>query len=141
MVQTQRNANIMGREGDGPLNILIEEGKVAAIGKAQQTLGEDLDLAGKLATPGMVETHIHLDKACILDRCAPELETGPTNHATRVAEAKLGFTVEEVHERAGRTLEKCIINDATRMPTHVGINPPSGLIALEGVMQAAKNYA
>ena len=54
-------------------------------------MGEELDLAGKLATPGMVETHIHLDKACILDRCAPEPETGPTNHAARVAEAKTRF--------------------------------------------------
>ncbi len=77
----------MGREGDGPLDILIDDGKIAAIGKALQTIGEELDLAGKLATPGMVETHIHLDKACILDRCAPEPKTGPTNHAARVVEA------------------------------------------------------
>jgi hypothetical protein len=33
----------MEREVDGPLNILIEEGKVAAIGKAPQTLGEVLE--------------------------------------------------------------------------------------------------
>ena len=141
MVQILRNANIMGREGDGPLDILIDDGKIAAIGKALQTMGEELDLAGKLATPGMVETHIHLDKACILDRCAPEPETGPTNHAARVAEAKRGFTVEDVHERASRTLEKCIMNGATRMRTHVEIDPPAGLISLEGVMQAAKDYA
>jgi len=131
----------MGREGDGLLDFLIDDGKIAAIGKALQTVSEELDLAGKLATPGMVETHIHLDKACILDRCAPEPETGPTNHAARAAEAKRGFTVEDVHERASRTLEKCIMNGATRMRTHVEIGPPAGLISLEGVMQAAKDYA
>jgi cytosine deaminase len=131
----------MGREGDGPLDILIDDGKIATIGKALQTMGEELDLAGKLATPGMVETHIRLDKACILDRRAPEPETGPTNHAARIAEAKRGFTVEDVHERASRTLKKCIMNGATRMRTHVEIDPPDGLISLDGVMQAAKDYA
>ena len=113
---------------------IIDDGKIAAIGKALQTVGEELDLAGKLATPGMVETHIHLDKACIMGRCAPEPETGPTNHAARVAEAKRGFTVEDVHERASRTLEKCIMNGATRMRTHVEIDPSAFLISLEGVI-------
>ena len=89
----------------------------------------------------MVETHIHLDKACILDRCAPEPETGPTEHAARVTAAKENFTVEDVRARASRTLEKCILNGATRMRTHVEIDPPAGLICLEGVMLAAQDYA
>lgn len=33
------------------------------------------------------------------------------------------------------------MNGATRMRTHVEIDPPAGLISLEGVMQAAKDYA
>ena len=141
MIRIPRTANIMGREGDDPLDILIDDGKIVAIGKALKTVGEELDLAGKLATPGMVETHIHLDKACIMGRCAPEPGTGPTNHAARVAEAKRGFTVEDVHERASRTLEQFIMNGATRMRTHVEIDLPAGLISLEGVMQAAKDHA
>jgi cytosine deaminase len=136
-----RNAILMGRERDGPLDIVVENGRIADIGKTLDTGGEQLDLGGKLATPGMVETHIHLDKACIIDRCAPEPESGPTNHAARVAEAKKTFTVEDVHARASRTLEKCILNGATRMRTHVEIDPPAGLISLEGVMQAARDYA
>ena len=71
MIQILRNSNVMGREGDGPLHVLIDYGKITAIGKALQPVGEELDLSGKLATPGMVETHIHLNKACIIGRCAP----------------------------------------------------------------------
>ena len=116
-----REATILGREPDGPLDIVVDDGRIADI--------------GKLTTPGMVETHIHLDKACILDRCAPEPETGPTEHAARVTAAKENFTVEDVRARASRTLEKCILNGATRMRTHVEIDPPAGLICLEGVLQ------
>ena len=28
--------------------------------------------AGALACPGLIETHIHLDKSRIIDRCAPQ---------------------------------------------------------------------
>lgn len=141
MYRILRNAMILGRENDGPLDILFDGDKIAEVGKALAASGPELDLRGKLATPGMVETHIHLDKACILDRCAPEPETGPTLHAARVADAKRGFTVEDVYERAMRTLEKCVLNGATRMRTHVEIDPPAGLISLEGVMQAARDFA
>ena len=71
MIQIPRNSNAMGREGDGPLDILIDDGKITAIGKALQPVGEEWDLAGKLATSGVVETHIHFNKACIIGRCAP----------------------------------------------------------------------
>ena len=135
-----REATILGREPDGPLDIVVDDGRIADIGKTIAAAGEEIRLGGKLATPGMVETHIHLDKACILDRCAPEPETGPTEHAARVTAAKENFMVEDVRARASRTLEKCILNGATRMRTHVEIDPPAGLICLEGVMLAAQDY-
>ena len=71
MIQILRNLNAVGREGDGPLDILIDDSKITAIGKALQPVAEELDLAGKLATSGMMGTHIHLNKACIIGRCAP----------------------------------------------------------------------
>ena len=141
MYQVLRNATIMGRENDGPLDILFDGGMIADIGKSLAATGPELDLQGKLATPGMVESHIHLDKAFILDRCAPEPETGPTLHAARVAEAKRKFTVEDIYDRAMKTLEQCVRNGTTRMRTHVEIDPPSGLICLEGVMKAARDSA
>jgi cytosine deaminase len=33
------------------------------------TVGPVIDAGGRLVSPGFVETHIHLDKSCILDRC------------------------------------------------------------------------
>ncbi len=86
-----REATILGREPDGLLDIVVDDGRIADIGKTIAAAGEEIRLGGKLATPGMVETHIHLDKACILDRCAPEPETGPTEHAARAVGAAPGY--------------------------------------------------
>ena len=45
--------------------------------------------------PGLVETHIHLDKTCILDRVA--ISEGTVSEAIReTAQAKRGFTAEDV---------------------------------------------
>ena len=80
--------------------------------------GPVFDADGCLACGGLVETHIHLDKSDIIDRCAPE-DGRQANSMQRVAAVKPTFTVEDVYARAGRTLEKCIKQGATRMRTEV----------------------
>jgi dihydroorotase len=46
---------------DGNLDLLIEDGKVARIGKDLQAPGaETIDAAGKVVTPGLVDIHVHL---------------------------------------------------------------------------------
>ncbi len=63
-----------GRMADGQsADIGIRDGLIAAIGpdigSAIPGEGDELDLAGGLVSAGLVETHIHLDKSRILDRC------------------------------------------------------------------------
>ena len=43
----------------------------AVIGRLREFAAEaeTIDVDGRLVAPGFVETHIHLDKSCILDRC------------------------------------------------------------------------
>ena len=60
---------------------------------------ETVDLGGRLVVPGFVESHIHLDKACILERCAAE--QGTLAEAIReVSRAKREFTVADIRARA-----------------------------------------
>src|SRR5262249_30862697 len=97
------------------------------------------DAAGLLCCGGLIETHIHLDKSRIIDRCAPETER--MAHAVkRVAAAKKNFTAEDVHARAKITLENCIRNGATRMRTHVEVDPGVGLRGFEGVQALIEEY-
>lgn len=121
------------------VDVGIEAGKIAAIETRLAGDGEILDLSGRLVSPGFVETHIHLDKSCILDRC--KAERGDLEEAIReVARAKKAFTPEDVYERAKRTLEKCILQGTTHMRTQLEIDPGIGLRGLEGVFPLIEEY-
>jgi cytosine deaminase len=113
---------------------------IAAIAPSLEADGRELDAAGSLVIPGMIETHIHLDKTCIMDRC--RIEEGTVAEAVReTASAKRGFTVEDVYARGKRTLERCITQGTMRMRTHVELDPGIGMIGFEAVDQLARDYA
>ncbi len=98
-----------------------------------------LDAGGRLVAAGFVDSHVHLDKSCIGDRC--RCERGDLAEAiAETARAKAGFTAEDVHERASRTLERCILHGTTRMRTHVEVDPGIGLRGLEGVLPLVADY-
>jgi cytosine/adenosine deaminase-related metal-dependent hydrolase len=63
-----RNARLSDRGGE-PLDIGIADGRIAAIGHAIAADAEVYDAQGLLACPGLIETHIHLDKSRIIGRC------------------------------------------------------------------------
>ena len=136
-----RNATLMGGGAEGPRDVGVLDGNIVEIAPKIAAHGrEDLDLAGRLLTPGLVESHIHLDKSRIVDRCAPEAGRNAANAVKRVQEAKRGFTVEDVYARAKATLELAILQGTTRMRTHVEVDPSGGLIGLEAIQALAKDY-
>src|SRR5687768_5163303 len=120
-----RHCRIAGRE-EASVDIGIKDGLIAAIETQLPDSARSEDVGGRLVLPGFVETHIHLDKSCILDRCRNQ--SGALDHAiAAVAAAKRAFTEEDVYARAQRTLEKAILQGTTRMRTHVEIDPRIGL--------------
>ena len=134
-----RNALIVGRDGGTPADIGIEDGRIAAIEADLQAEGREIDLEGRLVVPGFIETHIHLDKSCILDRCVSE--KGDLDEAIdQVAKAKKAFTAADVNARARRTLEKCILQGTTHMRTQLEVDPGIGLRGLEGVLPLIEDY-
>ncbi len=69
-------------------------------------------------------------------------EKGDLDEAiAEAAKAKRGFTPEDVHARATRTLEKAILQGTTHMRTHLEVDPGVGLRSLEGVLPLIKEYA
>src|SRR3979409_2592101 len=105
-----RNGRIAGRENEAG-EIAIRDGRIAAINprsdQPAQGTASEISLDGRLVIPGFVETHIHLDKSCISDRCT--CHSGTLQEAIEsVAAAKLGFTEEDIYARGRRTLETAI---------------------------------
>src|SRR5438552_12454453 len=126
-----RDARIAGR-GGATFDIGIAAGKIAEISERITVDGPDEDIGGRLVMPGFVETHIHLDKSCILDRC--HSDEGTLQEAiAQVAAAKRAFTEDDVYRRAARTLEKAIVQGTTRMRTHVEVDPRIGLCRFEAI--------
>jgi cytosine deaminase len=134
-----RNARVAGAEDAPPVDIGIEAGRIAAIEPGLAAESREFDLDGRLVTPGFIETHIHLDKSCILDRC--KSEKGDLDEAIEeVAEAKKNFTPDDVRERAIHTLEKNILQGTTHMRTHLEVDPVVGLRSLEGILPLIDQY-
>ena len=59
----------------------------------------------------------------------------------RVAAVKQTFTVEDVYERASRTLEKCIKHGATRMRTHLELDGGVEMRSFEAIEALRRDYA
>ena len=124
----------------GVFDIGIAGGRIVAIEKILTCDAPETDAGGCWVTPGLVETHIHLDKSDILDRCAAS--EGTVHEAVRLTRAaKAGFTAEDVYARASRTLQRCLCHGTTRMRTQVELDPGIGLLGLEAVEQLARDTA
>jgi cytosine deaminase len=133
-----RNARLIGAEQE-MTDIGIVGGRIADIRPNLAAEGETMDLGGRLVSSGLIETHIHLDKSAILDRC--KADKGDLEEAIgEVARAKKNFTPEDVYSRAKRTLEKSILNGTTHMRTQLEVDPGIGLRGLEGVRALIKEY-
>src|SRR5437016_5331069 len=134
-----RNARLADRSSGELIDIGVEQGRIVALEHALAGEAEVYDAKGCLACPGLIETHIHLDKSRIIDRCAPQ-ERKTLSPVKGVSPLKQGMSVEDVHARAERTLQDCIKHGTTRMRTQVEVDPGIGMRGFEGVQSLIADY-
>ena len=132
-----RNARL---SGGSPVDIGVSGGKIVAIATGLAADAPAYDAGGHLACAGLVETHIHLDKTRIIDRCPPE-DGRNANAVPRVAAVKHTFTEEDVYQRAGTTLENCIKHGTTRMRTHVELDAGVEMRSFDALEKLRRDYA
>jgi cytosine/creatinine deaminase len=135
-----RNARL-SNGAEKTVDIAVADGKVAAIESRISGDGESIDAGGRFVSPGLVESHFHLDKSRILDRVAPLEDKRATDYMKRVSAVKDTFTVEDVYARASRTLEQCMLNGVMHMRTHIEVDPNVGVHGFEAIQRLAKDYA
>jgi cytosine deaminase len=134
-----RNASIGGREQQ-TADVAIAAGRIVEIAPRIVADVPAEDVAGRLVVAGFVETHIHLDKSCILDRCASH-EGTLAEAIAEVAKAKRGFSEDDIYQRARRTLQKSIVQGTMRMRTHVEVDPRVGLKGFHAIRRLKQAYA
>ncbi|HEY1933914.1 MAG TPA: amidohydrolase family protein [Acetobacteraceae bacterium] len=135
-----RHARLATAPESPPVDIGVASGRIVAIEPSLPAEAPEFDAAGNLVCAGFVETHIHLDKSCIIDRCAPETDR-QANAVPRVAAVKPTFTTQDVYDRASRTLEKCLKHGATRMRTHLELDAGVELRSFEAIDTLRRDYA
>ncbi|KZB64798.1 amidohydrolase [Thalassospira lucentensis] len=133
-----RNACLHGETG--LLDIAIKDGIIADIAASIASEAPSFDAGGNLLTGGFVESHLHLDKACILDRA--KNESGTLQGAiSAVAKAKSGFTEDDVYARGAKVIEKAVTQGTNAIRTHVEIDPGIGLAGFRAIKRLKHDYA
>ncbi len=123
-----------------PVDVAVRDGKISAM---EPSISGDattvIDADGKVLIPGLVESHIHLDKALIADRKLNK--SGTLKEAIDVTAAlKPTFTREDVEERATRVLKLLIQNGVTHIRTHSEFDPSGGFTGFEVIMELRERF-
>ena len=101
----------------------------------------ELDVAGRLITAAFVEPHIHLDKVAVAPLIGPNKSGTLSEAIESLHRTKRAATVDEVAARAGHVIELAVLSGTTTIRSHVDVDTIGGLKPLQGVIQAAHEYA
>ena len=112
---------------------------IVAVGPKIEAEAEIFDAGGKLVCGGLIEAHIHLDKARLLDVLPPERGRA-IRPVPYVSEFKPQLTCEDIRERAETTLRRCISHGTTRMRSHVEVDPRIGMRGFDAVQSLVDDY-
>lgn len=95
---------------------------------------------GLFALPAFLDIHAHLDKAYLRDELPPG--DGTLDGAiAALRDRKRRYTADDVAARAVRRMRSSVAAGATRIRSHVDIDPAARLVGLDGVRRAAAECA
>ncbi len=120
--------------GGAATDVLVRDGRIAAIGAGATGGDASFDAGGRLMIPGLVEAHTHLDKSfwgmgwhkhtagpALIDK----IETERRNRR------EFGI---DANRQSGRLAAQMIKMGTTHIRSHVDIDTETGLAGIEGVM-------
>ncbi|MEL6455760.1 MAG: amidohydrolase family protein [Cyanobacteria bacterium J06623_5] len=101
---------------------------------------QTLDAAGRLVIPGLVDPHLHLDKAFLLDQCPAQ--KGTFEEALReTLRLKQRFTIEDIQRRSRRVMNNAIAFGVTAIRSHVEVDPILQLTSIKALLPIREEYA
>src|SRR5262249_49602135 len=134
-----RNARLADLSSGDLIDIGVEQGRIVALEHALAGEAEVYDAKGCLACPGLTETHIHLDKSRIIDRCAPQ-ERKTLSPVKGVSPPKESTPAEHVPGPPGRPLKACTNQGPPPIRPQVKSDPAIGMRGFEGVQSLIADY-
>src|SRR5574340_372012 len=128
------------RDEDEPTSLGIRDGRIVAIdreigGEAK----ERIDAGGRAAIPGLLEPHLHLEKA-FLHRRMPA-RSGTLEEAIRITGILKGKQErQDVLERSRQVLDMAVSNGTVAVRAHPDVDVIQGLIGVETALQLKQEY-
>jgi cytosine deaminase len=121
-------------DGSGPTNVLLEHGLVAAVGADTDGAVTSVDGTGCVVLPGLVDAHLHLDKAFLWD--------DPLVHGTSRGEAFAAFRKRkadsqkpEIKARMLRALRLASQHGVTALRAQVDVDEQVGLLPINAALE------
>ena len=134
-----RNANLP--DGRNSIDIGIKDGKISALESSLSAKAtEEIDAAGKLASPPFVDAHFHMDATLSLG--LPRLNQSGTllEGIALWGELKPHLTVEAIKERALRYCDLAVARGLLAIRSHVDICDPR-LLAVDALLEVREEVA
>ena len=123
------------------MDVAIDGGRIAAMAPALECGGAtEIDAAGRVLIPGLVESHLHLEKAFVKDR-KPN-RSGTLQEAIAVsASLKPTFTRADIEARSRRVLRQLVGFGSTHVRAHAEFDPAQGFTGLDTVLDLRREFA
>jgi cytosine deaminase len=134
-----RRAQLRG--SSDPVDIGIENGKIAAVGAGLS--GDpvvELDAEGSLVVPGFVDGHMHLDKCMLGDVMRPNKSQTLVEAIEITNEHKRNYTVDEIIRRASGVLETAISNGTIAMRGFADVGTVGGLVPIQALLALKERF-
>lgn len=122
------------------VDIGIRGERIAAIEEHIDREGcDEVDAEGRVALPGFIEPHLHLEKAFFHRRMPARL--GTLDEAIKVTGVLKGRQVRsDVLQRSRRVIDMAIANGTTLIRAHPDVDPIQGLIGVETALELREEY-
>ncbi len=133
-----RNARIS--DDTDLIDIAVTAGYITEIAAALPVSAiEEIDCDGRVVIPGLVEAHLHVDKA-MLDRERTDPDGTLAGAIAITGELKRGFTADSVRARARQVLDMAILNGTTVIRAHPDVDPIVGLLGVRVLLELREEY-
>ncbi|WP_432353045.1 amidohydrolase family protein [Sporosarcina sp. A2] len=132
------NARI--RDDEDLQDIWIEDGLIRKIGlNLSESADRSIDCEGRVVLPGLIEGHIHPDKAFLEER-KPN-ESGTLEEAIKITgELKAEYTYDDVYARSEKVLNWAIAKGTTVMRAHPDVDHIEKLLGVEVMLSLKDAY-
>ena len=128
------------KDSDPLQDVAIKDGKIVAITpKFEGTADREIQAEGRVLLPGLIESHLHLEKALVMDRKANR--SGTLQEAIAVSAAlKPTFTREDILERARTALRMMVGYGSTCVRAHSEFDPAQGFTGVDAVLELKEEF-